>query len=1107
MNPLIKDILREIKNTKGRFFSILLIVLIGVAFFAGVWAAPQDMLYSADKYYDDNNLLDVEIVGNYGITEDDVDAIAEIDGIEGLYPSYTADFIGSDQKVIRVSSFNLNNFDSQDYINQFVLVEGSLPTNSQECVVGYNRLTPDDVAVGDYISLVDPDDNLSRLTYKVVGLIDTPYYLSYQIGNSELGRGIVDKYMYIADTNFTMDYYTEVYATIADAKAYNSYNDDYFDFIEPVTTALESLGSERSEIRYDSIQEEAQSELASNQQLYDDNLAEYNEKISQAEDEIADGKDEIILGKAQIASARMVLEANIASSKAQISAIQEQIDDLQQQAIDAKASYETQQVVAENQKKELEAANDELEAKQVLLLDNYNDISTQIADLNQRNEDLALELAEKQIELNDYDESSVEYIELSEEIANINQQIADNNAELALLVIDDDYLAYQENQQQIDLNKQQIALIDTGITQADESFSLIDQQIASANDALAEQEASLVELETTQTAEIDANEKELLASEKELEAAKVTLENEKATGQEKLDDAKQQLLKAEKDISLLTNVKWYILDRNSQYSYVDYGQTADKMKAIAKVFPVFFLLVAALVTLTTMTRLIDEKRLEIGTLKALGYKESTIIKKYLIYGISATVIGGCLGLALGMVVFPTVIYNAWKMMYVLPKIAFETQIPLMLTTLLAAIIVTAVTTIIACYQQLVEKPSSLMRPKPLKVGKTIILEKIGFIWKHLSFTSKVTARNIFRYKKKMAMTIIGIAGCSALLIAGFGISDSISDLVHLQFVEIYKYDSIITLDDSLLQSEKEDFTTNLIDDVNVSKATLVDIESAKIIQNNDDTDIQLIVTKDEANFSDFISLRNRVSQENFNLNSKGVIITEKLARSLDVIVDDKITLENEDGYQTQVSIVGISENYIGNFVYMTNTLFTDSYDLQPVYNTVLANSLVSDDELAALLEQNDQVVSTVFYSSIIDTFSDTVESLNIIVFVLVVSAGCLAFVVLYNLTNVNIAERKREIATLKVLGFRDKEVNSYVYRENMLLTLIGTLCGLLLGKGLHLLIMVVVETSDMMYGRNINLLSYIISFGLTMSFAMIVNFVMAYKLKAIKMVESLKSVE
>ena len=575
--------------------------------------------------------------------------------------------------------------------------------------------------------------------------------------------------------------------------------------------------------------------------------------------------------------------------------------------------------------------------------------------------------------------------------------------------------------------------------------------------------------------------------------------------------AEEKIDQKEQDIKDMANPDSYILDRHQHYSYMDYGAAADRMGAIAKVFPLFFFLVAALVCLTTMTRMVDEQRGEIGTLKALGYTKTDIMMKYVLYASFASICGGIFGAIVGMIVFPTVIYNAWGIMYNMPSVQLFPQVPLAATAILLCSCITVIAAIMACYKELVEVPSQLMRPKAPKIGKKILLEKIPFIWERFNFIHKVTARNIFRYKKRFLMTVIGISGCTALLVAGYGIQDSIGDIAVKQYQEIYQFDMSVAFDGNEKLSEKEALLDKVKTDNNVVEAMSMAVYHGLYADSGEDKGIDIYVPSDLTNFDDYIHLRHRKQDEALPLNDDGAIITEKIAKMKNLSVGDTIAIDNGDGIKRDIKISDICEHYVGHAIYMTPAYYKEVYHRSPSDTMIFAKldntSEKAENTLGNNLMKLDQVDSVTFYSGIAASFEDTIDSLSFIVVVLIISAGLLAFVVLYNLTNVNISERLREIATIKVLGFYDKEVSQYVYRENIILTLIGAFVGIFVGIGLHALIMSLAELETVMFGRNIYIKSYVYAILITMLFAICVNLVMYRKLKKIPMVESLKSVE
>ena len=557
--------------------------------------------------------------------------------------------------------------------------------------------------------------------------------------------------------------------------------------------------------------------------------------------------------------------------------------------------------------------------------------------------------------------------------------------------------------------------------------------------------------------------------------------------------------------------KWYVLDRNSNYSFVDYDGSADRVSAIAQVFPLFFFLVAALVCLTTMTRMVDEQRINIGTLKALGYSKLAIASKYILYAAFASIGGSIAGIAIGFTVFPIVIFDAYSMLYTLPPVILKFDVLYASIATLSAVLITTLAAFLACNKELIEMPSLLMRPKAPKEGKRILLERIPFIWNRFNFSKKVTARNIFRYKKRFFMTVIGIAGCTALLLAGFGIKDSIEAIVEKQFGEVYKYNMTIVFDSNTDMQNQGEIIKEVSKNGEITDYTSIKTKNVDVSSDEATEAVTIIVPKYKNEFNNFIDLKSRKNKEEVEIQEDGIILTEKAAKQLKVRIGDTIYIDKEENEKVPVKIRGISEQYVMNYVYMTDNLYEKIFKEEIKFNkmfAILANkSKESEDKLSKEILKESKVTSVSFNSLSENSFKETISSLNYVVLIMIISAGALAFVVLYNLTNVNISERIREIATIKVLGFYDNEVSAYVYRENFVLTFIGTLTGLGLGVLLHKFIMITAEPDNMMFGRNIDFMSFLYASILTLVFASIVNFVMYFKLKKTPMVESLKSVD
>ena len=558
--------------------------------------------------------------------------------------------------------------------------------------------------------------------------------------------------------------------------------------------------------------------------------------------------------------------------------------------------------------------------------------------------------------------------------------------------------------------------------------------------------------------------------------------------------------------------EWYVLTRESSYSFRDYESSANRMKAIATVFPLFFIIVAGLVCLTTMTRMVEEERGLIGTYKALGYGKATIALKYVIYAFLASLTGAVIGCAAGLRLFPYIIYESWNIIYQMPAIKYASHTILSVVAVASLIIVTLIATLYSCYNELSEVPSALMRPKAPKNGKKILLEHT-FIWKHLSFTKKVTMRNIFLYKKRFFMTVIGIAGCGALITAGFGIKDSVQSIIDNQYGQIIHYDNILVFN----KNADSDARNNLSDKISSDeyyKSSLMDYAytaEVKIPGSKDDYSTEITVVNDTSAYMDYVTFRTRRSKKTIELDDSGVIISEKLAKDLNVKEGDNVLIHDEDNKQATVKVSGVMEMYINNYIFMTSEYYSQVFGYTPDNNRILGILTSDGDDIQSVIGDryltDNNVKSLTFVKANITRFENMIQSLDLVTWVLIISAGMLAFVVLYNLTNVNISERIREIATIKVLGFYDREVGEYVYRENIILTLIGGVFGLLLGMALHAYIMTTIELDGVMFGTKINISSFLISYGITILFSLLINIFMYPSLKKIPMVESLKSVE
>lgn len=1074
----LKDIFREIKISLGRFLSILCIVAIGVAFFAGIKASAPDMKNSADTYFDKYNVQDIQVYSTIGLTKKDVAAIKKIKGVKSVQPSFSMDTlsqIDSTQMVIKVISYGID-----QKMNKIRVVKGRMPERENECLVEASSATNKlygTFHIGDTIKLQSGTDealskSLKHTKYKIVGTCYNPNYLSYEKGSSNIGSGTVNSFIYIQNTNVLKDYYTEVDVCVKGAKDLDCYSDEYFDVVDPVLKKIKKISNKQIDARIQSYQ----SELDAKKQ-------EATDKFKDAENQFNDAQNKIDSGLSEIQSNELKLQ---------------------------------------NSKDQINQGWNEYYAN-LQLLDNIPTLQNAIAQIEESEKKLPELLSQKE--------------QVEDGLQQINAE-GDLNTKRTLIQNAIDFIDIALKKLENYPDSSDAETIRIKLNEKKEllqgQLSLIDQAIAKK----AELEAILPQIQSgiekiqagvAKKAELQSQLNQLLNAKNELNNAYVSLINGQAQyedGVSKIEDAKNELNKSIEQLTLskaefniqkhdalreLSDAqleidkmegKWIVLDRNSHYSYRDYGACADRMDGIAKVFPVFFFLVAALVCMTTMTRMVDEQRNEMGTLKALGYSKLQIASKYIIYALIASILGSILGCSLGMYLFPTVIFNAWNTLYNIDQIKFLFQPGLILLASGSVTGITLLATLYSIYSELIEMPSQLMRPKAAKAGKKILLERISFIWKRLSFLQKVTARNIFRYKKRFFMTIIGIAGCSALLVAGFGINDSISDIVNQQYNVIYHYDATVSAKTSEITSQIKSLkgVKDVYEEDHLAVTTKIE---------NKDISTTVHIISNDKKFKDFCTLFN--GNKEFDLDDSSVLISQKMATKLNKKAGDTIKIKDANNKVIKAKIKGVFTNYVGHHIYASESLYKS-------WNTSAKTThiyLIKSKKTTKKFERNlgnkimniDGVQSVTFYSSLQKNFKDMIKSISYIVVVLVISAACLAFVVLYNLSNVNISERKREIATIKVLGFTRKEVDAYINRETILLTILGSLIGLGIGIGLHHLIMNLAEMDDIMFGRTINSISYVISFVMTIGFSAIINLFMHKKLNNIQMVESLKAVE
>ena len=1035
-----KDFYMEIRRSMGRFLSIFFIVAIGCAFFSGIRASEPDMRYSGDAYFDRKNMMDIEVISTLGLTEDDLDAIRNVDGVSAAEGGYSSDMLfteGDNKVVVHVMSLLPS-------MNQVQLEEGELPEADDECALDVDYLKESSLEIGDKITLIsgtddDISDTLKNDTYTITGAVSSPEYISFQRGSTTIGNGSVTTFIAVPEESFALDVYTEIYVQSDGAKDLTAFTDAYDSRVDETEDRLEAIREDREKARYDEIMDEAQTELddaraelADAEKELEDGRAEAEKELADARRELEDGQAEVDSGRQELADARKELE----SSRQRLKDSQAQIDQGQKE-----------------------------------LNDNIDAMNAQIDELN----------AAKQ-QYNDLAASGADDPVTMATLSAMYEEIQSGEAALA------------QAKAQIESAKSELA---SGQQQINDGW----QQIADGEQEIVDGEA---ELENAQQ-EIDDGWEEYYEGEKEAQ-------EEIADGEQKIADAKEELADAEAELADLEEPEWFIYDRSNLPDYTGYGENADRMRAIGQVFPAIFFLVAALISLTTMTRMVEEQRTQIGTFKALGYERHSIAGKYLGYALLATVSGSVLGILFGEKVFPYIIITAYGIMYQhMHEIMLPYNIQYGLGAAAAALASTLLATLLACYKELREQAAELMRPPAPKQGQRVLLERVRFIWKRLNFSWKASVRNLVRYKKRLFMTVFGIGGCMALMLVGFGLKDSIFAIVDIQYDEIQLYDGNIILEDDITDEEKERLIAELEKDELMTGAAEGLLTQVSVGSGEEWHDVYLDVPEDVDRFPEFVTLQDRMTDAVYTLDDSGAILTEKMATELDVEPGDTITIRDDDLGDLEVKVQAVCENYMGHYLYMTPGYYEEVYGSAPDYNCIFYKTADRITEEAERIGEEALAVpgalSVSYTTDLKEQVDNMLGALDSVIAVLIISAGMLAFVVLYNLNNISITERQRELATLKVLGFYNNEVTMYVYRENILLTFLGALFGIVLGKILHRFIIVTVEIESVMFGRNIDLSSFVYAFLLTLLFSLLVNGAMYFKLKKIDMVESLKSVE
>ena len=1081
-----KNILREMKGNMSRMVSLFGIVALGVMMLTGLMSFAPSMRIAGQEYYVQQNVFDLRVLSTLGLSEEDITAIAAVDGVQAVeavkYQDVEAQWQGrEDTTVVRLQQLPADpEADTDENMNRLVLLSGRMPQAPDECVVhtmGYD----DPVELGSAIELPADTENVSRKQFTVVGTVQDPLHFSTDKESSTAGDGQLDCILFVPEGTLTADYYTLCYIKTENAGQYDNFSDEYQAAVDAVADKVEAISSARCEVRRADLIDDANAKLS-------DARAEYDSQKAEAERQFAEAEQQLNDAQAQLDSAKAQLE----DGEAQLARQKKALPGTMQSGADTLVSSEEQILEFEDQLQQIE------------LLVNLK----KVADPLLGYAETALNNAQKA--LDEAEPADEEYTDLQDALDKAKDAYDNINGQL------------QGYQAQLDAGKQQMYA--QGLIS---SPSLGNEQLVTeAKAALRKMKLQLMQGQlqlTTGTAtaytEFDAARQKLDDGWQEyndgvqkLADSRTEYETQKADAEQKLADGLAQLNDAEEQVSQIKNGEWYVLDRGSTMSMVTWEQYADRMDAIARVFPVFFFLVAALVATTTMTRMVDENRLQMGTLKALGYSNAKIAGKYLFYALSASVLGSIAGMVVGFIVFPLIIWYAYQMIFSMPTFHLHFYPGMAAASVAISAAVIGLATWSACRASLKEKTAALLLPRAPVAGKRIFLEYITPVWKHMSFSQKTTARNLFRYKKRFFMTVLGVAGCTALLLIGFGIQDSILPIVQKQSGELTHNDLTISLSDEKALTMENGLADALNGSSAVNSWGAFYVKSTTIYNDaGESASVSVVGAEDDARMTEYVTFRTRVGHETIPFDDSSVILTEKTALNLGLEVGDTVYVEDPDGQRVPLTLTGITENYMFTRLYVSDAQLKALVGSSPAWNTVYGLTGCSSEAeyhtLRAKLLGCNYISSVSFTEDTTSMFDNLIVSLNYVVILVIVCAAALAAVVLYNLISVNLAERKKELATIKVLGFHDKEVYRYIFREIELLSLIGSGVGLLLGIPLHKFIILTVEMDQLMFIRSIAPRSYLLAVALTMLFTLVVCFVMRRHVKRISMVESMKAPE
>jgi putative ABC transport system permease protein len=1111
---LFRNMFRELMHLKGRFLALFMILALSAGFYIGFSETDPLMTNTADDYFKNTHLADFRLLSDYGITDEDIDALRGRDEIYAIMPSYDADIIGTknaDTKnslTYSIHSLPINvSEDNKDYLSRVTLTKGRMPAAGDECLVSDLQGTK----IGDTVTVNSDNSELimERLKYTqftVVGIAKSAQYISIDLGNTNIGDGLIDDFMYLPNESFDSEIYTAVYLSLKDTQGLSAFSEEYAKIVADEMLDLTAYGDDRSEVRYVDILEMANEELAKGEKEYAEGKAEADKGLSEARTLLENGRKELEAGRKEFAE--KLKEFNAGEKK---------INDGKALLAEKKAE------VADGKEKLADGASQLKDAREQL-----SDAKAELADGEAKIKDGEKELADGKAE---YAASKADYESLLEQSNGRPSRLL----EMMKAELDAAYDKILAGEKELANGKKEYAKGLKEYTSGQKKYEKALKEYNKAKKILDDAPKALADGQK----EIDAGEKELAAAKILLDEGRAKIsagarelaDGEKEYAEKKADidaqlaDAEKQIANGKNTIQNLPPPVWYVFDRGGNSEYSGFKDSAGRMKALALTMPVFMYLIAALICVTTIARMIEEDRLQIGTLKALGYRRRQVLLKYLLYAGSVGILGGIAGVLLGLQIFPRAIWRVYSSFYTFGDVKLSYGLEPIFIGIFVGTIIMLLTALITCFKELNSSAAMLMRPKAPPAGKRVLIERISTIWNRLSFTGKVTARNAFRYKQRFVAAVVGVIGCMGLLATGFGLNDSISQVVDLQYGKVMQAEITVLLNkpgseavESPLNEKLGKYGDYMYLYENTIEATKGSVDASSSIT-------YLCVPEYPEKLHDFMSLHDRKSGKKIDFPLKSdakipsVVVTEKLTQTLGLNKDDvndantraTITFGMVDEKKVVVNVGAIAENYFNNYVFITGEGFQKLYGNHPEYNTVMLKTPKMTDaeqkEMLTDLVETDGVLSAYSTDQARDTINNMLDNFGAVIWIIVISASLLAIIVLYSLANINVIERTKELATLKVLGFFKKEIYSYIVQENLLLTVIGIVFGIPVGIYLHKYVVTAVEGVDIMLVHSMSWFSLVLAGVFTLISMIIVNLLMRPGINRIDPALSLKSIQ